>query len=193
MLEKFLTFSDVSMLTSQHYIHDELFQPRDWAAPGRQCRIICNAENCAAIHALHDATETSKVNQIKCSEGHRWVQKKTVADVVEAFIGAHLVDGGPGAALAFMHWLGIEVDFDPDLVSQASARCAGDVRVIQAVDLSKLEGVLGYTFQNKAVMVEALTHSSYDRPLDKCYQVQTSFKSFITTTTFLCDFLCGLV
>ncbi|BBN17070.1 endoribonuclease Dicer [Marchantia polymorpha subsp. ruderalis] len=153
-----------------HYIHDELFQPRDWAAPGRQCRIICNAENCAAIHALHDATETSKVNQIKCSEGHRWVQKKTVADVVEAFIGAHLVDGGPGAALAFMHWLGIEVDFDPDLVSQASARCAGDVRVIQAVDLSKLEGVLGYTFQNKAVMVEALTHSSYDRPLDKCYQ-----------------------
>ncbi|KAG6546729.1 hypothetical protein Mapa_011918 [Marchantia paleacea] len=152
------------------YIHDEHFQPRDWAAPGRQCRIICHAENCAAIHALHDATEASKVNQIKCSEGHRWVQKKTVADVVEAFIGAHLVDGGPDAALAFMHWLGIEVDFDPELVSQASARCAGDVRFIQGIDLSKLEGVLGYTFQNKAVMVEALTHSSYDRPLGNCYQ-----------------------
>lgn len=34
---------------------------------------------------------------------------KSIADAVEALIGAHLLELGPTAALKFMKWLGIKV------------------------------------------------------------------------------------
>ncbi|CAM6106501.1 unnamed protein product [Calypogeia fissa] len=145
------------------YIHDELFTPKHWSAPGRPCRVHCDASNREEIHASQ-LNDPSNPNQDKCSEGHRWLQKKTVADVVEAFIGAHLVDGGSEAALAFMEWVGISVHFDDDLIADASTRCAGDIRFVQGKDLSELENILGYSFQNKSILVEALTHPSFQVP-----------------------------
>ncbi|CAM6115089.1 unnamed protein product [Calypogeia fissa] len=145
------------------YIHDERFTPKHWSAPGRPCRVHCDASNREEIHASQ-LNDPSNSNQDKCSEGHRWLQKKTVADVVEAFIGAHLVDGGSEAALAFMEWVGIRVNFDDDLIADASTRCAGDIRFVQGKDLSELENILGYSFQNKSILVEALTHPSFQVP-----------------------------
>lgn len=155
----------------QMYIHDELFNPQHWTAPGRPCRVQCDATNRAAVHAIQFAADASNPNQVKCSEGHRWLQKKAVADVVEAFIGAHLVDGGPAAALAFLEWVGINVHFEHDLIAEASSRCAGDIRYVQGKDLAELEGILRYQFKNKSLLVEALTHPSYQVPFGNCYQV----------------------
>ncbi|KAL3680222.1 hypothetical protein R1sor_023178 [Riccia sorocarpa] len=152
------------------YIHDENSQPREWAMPGRPFRFPCDLSSSAAIHAFSDVTDMSKVNQIKCSEGHRWLQRKTVADVVEALIGAHLVEGGPDAALAFMRWMGVEVEFDPELIARASTRGAGDTPPSQCNNLSKLEGILGYTFTNKYLLFEALTHASYPSPSGTSYE-----------------------
>jgi endoribonuclease Dicer len=39
----------------------------------------------------------------------QWISDKSIADAVEALIGAHLIQLGQEAALKFMHWLGIKV------------------------------------------------------------------------------------
>jgi endoribonuclease Dicer len=168
------------------YIHDELFNPMLWNAPGRSCRLLCDASNRGALHAIQGAADASNPNQVECNEGHRWLQKKTIADVVEAFIGAHLVDGGPEAALAFMEWAGIPAYFDSELICEASSRCVGDTRCIQGKDLSELERLLGYSFENKSLLVEALTHPSFQVPYGNCYQVtnRTSLRKLLTKYAF---------
>ena len=41
------------------------------------------------------------------NRGERKIKSKTIADVVEALIGAFLSSGGEVAAIRFMDWLGI--------------------------------------------------------------------------------------
>lgn len=147
-----------------------------WSAPGRQYRVHRDAGNRALI---------------ECSGGHCSLKKKAVADSVEALIGALLVNGGSEAALAFMEWVGISVYFDNNLISEASTRCAGDIRFIQGKDLSELEKILRYSFQNRAILVEALTHGSLQVPSQYCYQVlQTlAFYKLVRKYEMCCDCL----
>ena len=44
---------------------------------------------------------------------------KTMADCVEALIGAYYIGGGIIAALQSMKWLGIDAELDPSLVVEA--------------------------------------------------------------------------
>ena len=44
---------------------------------------------------------------------------KTMADCVEALIGAYYIGGGIIAALHSMKWLGIDAELDPSLVVEA--------------------------------------------------------------------------
>ncbi|KAG5629155.1 hypothetical protein H5410_000872 [Solanum commersonii] len=39
------------------------------------------------------------------------IRSKSVADVVEALIGAYLISGGDVATLSFMKWIGMDIDF----------------------------------------------------------------------------------
>lgn len=61
-------------------------------------------------------TGQAKGSEVRCSKGHHWLHNKTVSDVVEALIGAFLVDSGFKAAIAFLRWIGIKVDFDDSQV-----------------------------------------------------------------------------
>lgn len=97
----------------------------------------------------------------------RKVKSKTVADVVEALIGAFLSTGGEVAALLFMDWLGIQVDF----VSIPYER-QFPIHPGIPINIPSIESLLNYRFNDRSLLVEALTHGSYMMPeIPGCYQV----------------------
>jgi dsRNA-specific ribonuclease len=104
---------------------------------------------------------------------HRLADKQ-LADVVEAILGASCLHQPVEQALHAMLALGVPM---PD-VSQWSdfvthtLPCLQQLPdyVLQHLKLSRVESILGYTFTNKAYLLEALTHSTAFSSLTACYQ-----------------------
>ena len=107
-----------------------------------------------------------------CDKGHRWMCSKTIADCVEALIGAYYVGGGLAAALHIMKWLGITIELDPSLVCEAITQASIRSYVPKADEISTLESKLGYAFTTKGLLQEAVTHASQQElGVGYCYQV----------------------
>lgn len=101
------------------------------------------------------------------TKGKRKYKTKVVADVVEALIGAFLSNGGELAALSFMEWLGIKINF----VNVPYERNF-PVQPEKFLNINDLESMLKYSFRDATLLVEALTHGSYMLPqIPGCYQV----------------------
>lgn len=151
------------MLCEKGYIIDDLFDVRKWVAPGLHCRNIvlcsCNPED-------PNSLEMGKV----CDKGHRWIHSKTISDVVEALIGAHLVGGGTNAALEFMRWMNMEVNVEDESIDIVRKRSFNYSSVLDT-SLDKLEFLLDYRFENRCLLVEALTHASVSEHGGNSYQV----------------------
>ena len=97
----------------------------------------------------------------------RKVKSKTVADVVEALIGAFLSSGGETTALLFMDWMGIKVDFQVLPYERHF-----QVNAEKLLNVRHLESLLNYSFRDSSLLLEALTHGSYMLPeIPRCYQV----------------------
>jgi endoribonuclease Dicer len=108
----------------------------------------------------------------KCDRGHRWMGSKTIADCLEALIGAYYVGGGLIAALHLMKWLGIDAELDPALVVEAITTASLRSYVPKANEIATLESKLGYEFSVKGLLLEAITHSyEQELGLGYCYQV----------------------
>ncbi|KAL7809098.1 P-loop containing nucleoside triphosphate hydrolase protein [Trichoderma gracile] len=91
----------------------------------------------------------------------RKLSTKTLADVVEALIGASYVDGGLTKAVTCIStfvpegsWTSVDADRE-----SLFARMPEDEPL--PPPLEPLEKLIGYTFQKKALLMEALTHASY--------------------------------
>ncbi|CAG2055841.1 unnamed protein product [Timema podura] len=83
------------------------------------------------------------------------IPDKSVADCVEALIGAYLISCGPRGALLFMAWLGICVLPRHDVDGQ-----------VTHFILSK-----SYRFRDRSYLLQSLTHASYSpNRLTDCYQ-----------------------
>ncbi|XP_050727390.1 endoribonuclease Dicer-like isoform X4 [Eriocheir sinensis] len=107
---------------------------------------------------------------------------KSVADSVEALIGVCLVVGGSEAAIAFLHNLGIGVSKGTSLLKMKlpvkSAMLSDEREAKEEVQryykkscLDKLEKKINYTFRDKSILVQAVTHSSYSQNrVTDCYQ-----------------------
>jgi dsRNA-specific ribonuclease len=94
----------------------------------------------------------------------REMSTKTLADVVEALVGASFLDGGLPKALKclslFMpkgNWQGI--DRTREVLYKATPE-----NMALPPTMEHLEGLIGYTFTNKALLIEAMTHASYNVP-----------------------------
>lgn len=132
------------------------------------------------------------------------IPDKSIADCVEALIGAYLTSSGCRAALLFMRWLGLEVipkqeiegewrwlDLPPSpLIVKApdydersivsSKMTIGELRQnainelerhYHANSLDKFEKEIGYTFKDKAYLVQAFTHNSFhENHVTDCHQ-----------------------
>ncbi|KAI3470366.1 hypothetical protein Pfo_027029 [Paulownia fortunei] len=135
------------------FIRNEPFDPKTWIIPGTNC----------VHHILEEELLSSKKVYIG---GSRKIKSKTVADVIEALIGAFLSAGGEIAAASFMAWLGINVDFV--ILPYTRNFC---VNPELHVNIRHLESLLKYSFRDVSLLVEALTHGSYMRPeIPACYQ-----------------------
>ncbi|KRZ27865.1 Endoribonuclease Dicer, partial [Trichinella pseudospiralis] len=104
---------------------------------------------------------------------HQVIYDKSIADCVEALIGCYLLEAGMRPAIKLLKWFGIEIDDNlMNFSSSSSSFCSESCVLIgpeekihsiwTAYDLSSFEAKIGYRFTNKAYLIQALTHSSYN-------------------------------
>jgi len=90
----------------------------------------------------------------------RDMSSKVLADVVEALIGAAMLDDGIQKALKYLQIFLPEQEWRPLEICQASL-----FERVPDIDLSAtlqpLEDLISYTFKKKALLIEAMTHASY--------------------------------
>ena len=131
--------------------------------------------------------------QDKCNT--QVISDKSVADSMEALIGAHLICCGYTGALRFMKLLGLKVlptdddinadigklaeksregcyaRFWPEQANKREAPQSQDMVARMVSGLENFEHSIKYTFNSKLYLVEALTHASYHlNRVTPCYQ-----------------------
>ncbi|KAL0887460.1 hypothetical protein Bca101_011443 [Brassica carinata] len=156
----------------QVYIRDQAFDPTQFFAFGHPCRVTCDEMAMKEVHSLDKVAGLLESNsgEIRCSKGHHWLHKKTIADVVEALVGAFLVDSGFKGAIGFLKWIGINVDFESLQVRDACVASKRYMPLTTCFDLAALESLLGYKFLHKGLLLQAFIHPSYNRHGGGCYQ-----------------------
>lgn len=95
-----------------------------------------------------------------CDRGHRWILSKTIADCVEALIGAYYVGGGLAASLHVMKWLGIGSELEPSMVDEAITAASLHTYTPKVNEIESVEKKIGYEFSVKGLLLEAITHLS---------------------------------
>lgn len=123
----------------------------------------------------------SKLNLVDRNR-YQELKAKCISDGIESLIGAVLVSSGMRNACLFMKYLGIYSDefvldlncesqkdlfykYDPlehDLHRDLLTNFSDDIYV--KYDFRSLEYIIGYQFENRALLVQAFKHVSYDDP-----------------------------
>ncbi|KAK3007427.1 hypothetical protein RJ639_013553 [Escallonia herrerae] len=153
------------------YIRDQSFEPCLFFALGRPCPVICRKETETSIHSSHEGNDVNGSNaEVRCSRSHRWLHKKSISDVVEALVGAFIVDSGFKATTAFLKWIGINVDFQASQVNNIRSASTIFMSLADRIDIAALENILGYQFLHKGLLVQAFLHPSYNKHAGGCYQ-----------------------
>ncbi|XP_056646344.1 endoribonuclease Dcr-1 [Diorhabda sublineata] len=110
------------------------------------------------------------------------IPDKSIADCVEAVIGAYLIECGPRGALLFMAWLGIRVlpKLTDGTFGEITLPRSPLLRNIpdpegelerQLDGYDKFEKHIGYKFRDRSYLLQAMTHASYfPNHLTDCYQ-----------------------
>lgn len=145
---------------------------------GRPCPTICNKETHNS-QSLCNVENHENACEVRCSEGHHWLHKKTIADIVEALIGAFIVDSGFKAAIAFLCWIGIKVDFEASQFTKVCMASTKYVPLKSPTDIAALEKSLDYQFLFRGLLVQAFVHPSYNKHGGGCYQVCPAFSGFL--------------
>lgn len=138
-------------------------------------------EICQMVRERGEALELPGIVPYNLVTQHS-IPDKSIADCVEALIGAYLIECGPRGALLFMAWLGIKVlPQMPDgsygeleLPHSPLLRHVSDPEAELEYLLSgydQFENSIGYHFRDKSYLLQALTHASYSpNMLTDCYQ-----------------------
>ena len=125
------------------------------------------------------------------------IPDKSIADCVEALIGAYLIACGPKGALVFMKWLGLDllssgnekqnknrdIEISEEQVSTLDIFPIPPSPLINASNEAKIqlrfllngyekfEDLIGYKFNDRSYLLQAFTHASYyPNRLTDCYQ-----------------------
>ncbi|KAH8164933.1 hypothetical protein CIB48_g3304 [Xylaria polymorpha] len=91
----------------------------------------------------------------------REMSTKTLADVVESLVGAAFIDGGMPKALACLRIFLPDVEWYGLIDAHKILSSGRDIKTQLHPDHEPLEELIGYKFQNKALLMEALTHTSW--------------------------------
>lgn len=95
--------------------------------------------------------------------------------MLEALVGAFLVDSGFKGATAFLKWIGIPIDFEESQVHKIFTESKNYLLLANQMDITALENLLEYKFKHKGLLIQAFVHPSYDEHLGGCYQVSIGF------------------
>jgi len=135
------------------YIRGEEFNLKKWIIPGLGYD-ICGNTKC--LFLLTNNMYTLKEISIK---------SKRIADTVEALIGAYLSASGEQAAFHFMKSLGMDLELHNEMQDERKIRTKSE----EIIDVRSLETMLGYAFNDRSLLIEALTHGSYNNA-GPCYE-----------------------
>ena len=120
----------------------------------------------------------------------REMSTKTLADVVEALIGAAYCDGGPEKALQCLKLFLPDVPWSTALGACEILYSVYQVQIVRSNQLDQLERLISYQFTLKALLIEALTHPSHHGPNTSASYERLEFlgdsvlDSIVTTTAF---------
>ncbi|KAK5629446.1 hypothetical protein RRF57_005161 [Xylaria bambusicola] len=95
------------------------------------------------------------------SPARREMSTKTLADVVESLTGAAYLDGGMTKALACLRVFLPEVEWYSLTDAYGVIANERDTIAQLSPDYEQVQNLIGYTFRNKALLLEALTHASW--------------------------------
>ncbi|KAJ8981848.1 hypothetical protein NQ317_001811 [Molorchus minor] len=115
-----------------------------------------------------DAEESSfgsMASFLKC----QYIGDKHAADVVESLLGAYLQSCGLKGGIKFVQWIGVITSSEnlEELLSHSppnpvlNKNIGPDKIDFHLPNWAEVENILGYTFKNRAYLLQALTHSSY--------------------------------
>lgn len=91
--------------------------------------------------------------------------------MVEALVGAFLVDSGFKGAIAFLKWIGIQVDFKASQLEYVLIASTKYMPLSSHISITDLESSLGYKFHYRGLLLQAFIHPSYNKHGGGCYQV----------------------
>ncbi|KAF2934887.1 hypothetical protein DAI22_04g193100 [Oryza sativa Japonica Group] len=154
----------------QVYIRDQQFEPTQFFAPGRPCKVVCNTDVEVRLHQMDIHPDNRENCNLRCTRSHHWLHRKVIADVVESLIGAFLVEGGFKAAFAFLHWIGIDVDFNNPALYRVLDSSSINLSLMDYTDIAGLEELIGYKFKHKGLLLQAFVHPSFSQHSGGCYQ-----------------------
>ena len=103
-------------------------------------------------------TITSILEESSTNSTQRQVSSKIVADVIESLVGAAYVDGSLNKAFDCIKTLLPKNEWY--MHADAIHRVLTDVEDMPHLDLELLERLVGHTFNNRALLLEAVTHAS---------------------------------
>ena len=173
----------------QVYIRDQPFDPCHFFALGNPCPVICTKETKGTVHSQYSCQVDCANSEVRCSRNHHWLHKKTIADVVEALVGAFIVDRGFKGATAFLRWIGIRVDFQGSQVNNVCAASKRFMPLCSKVDTEALETLLGYQFLHQGLLLQAFVHPSHNTHGGGCYQVCTTSYFLLKVFRLVCSFV----
>ncbi|KAI8093080.1 dicer-2 protein [Halteromyces radiatus] len=126
-------------------------------------------------HRFIAATDTE--DTLKDAKSHM-LSDKTLADIVEASLGAAYISGGLESGLRCA--IAMQIPFDDIqtwsdfwptyLASREKLPPRAEIAALRTVDLLKVQEVCQYEFKNPLLVVEALTHASLPNSTAPCYQ-----------------------
>ncbi|KAL3629633.1 endoribonuclease Dicer [Castilleja foliolosa] len=154
----------------QVYIRDQSFEADQFYAFGRRCPVSCENGNEETIHSRFDGKKSGANPEVRCAKCHHLLYNKTIADVLEALVGAFIVDSGFKAATAFMNWIGIKVNIECSQIDNICSASNAFLPLSDQIDVDALENLLGYKFAHKGLLIQAFVHPSFNNHMGGCYQ-----------------------
>lgn len=138
---------------------------------------------------VEDLVEVSPLEHMKKT---RMLPVKTLADVIEALIGAYFITGGIPKALECMNIFLPDVKWDSIESTRAILFKNARSNIPLPVMMQPVEELIGYKFKKKSLLVEALTHGSYnlnsDTPcLERLEFLGDAVLDYVVVTTLFND------
>lgn len=132
-----------------------MFNPKKWTIPG------LGYDTCGNNKVLF--LTTNNMYSLKVIS----VKSKRIADTVESLTGAYLSGCGEPAAVNFIKSIGMDVELNSKMQVERTVTSKSE----EFIDVKSLQTMLDYVFYDSSLLMEALTHSSYNIAGTDCYEV----------------------